>query len=77
MPGAARAVQARLEGLLQLVGALLQSVQLQASTVLPLLRVACQSLTVTGVDLLQIKAAGTAASQGPAVLMLSSIYVCA
>lgn len=35
-------------------------VQLQQSTLLPLLRVACQTLTVQGLDLLQIKAAGNA-----------------
>ena len=33
-------------------------VQLQHTTLLPLLRVACQTLTVQGLDLLQIKAAG-------------------
>lgn len=41
------------------MGALLKSVQLQASTLLPFLRIACQSLTVEGIDLLQIKAAGS------------------
>lgn len=35
-------------------------VQLQQSTLLPLLRAACQTLTVQGLDLLQIKAAGNA-----------------
>ena len=35
-------------------------VQLQQSTLLPLLRVACQTLTVQSLDLLQIKAAGSA-----------------
>ncbi len=34
------------------------TVQLQHSTLLTLSRVACQTLTVAGVDLLQIKAAG-------------------
>jgi len=34
------------------------TVQLQHSTLLTLSRVACQTLTVEGVDLLQIKAAG-------------------
>lgn len=37
---------------------LMTVVQLQHSTLLTLSRVACQTLTVEGVDLLQIKAAG-------------------
>ena len=58
VPASARAVQSRLEVILQLMGQILSVVQLQQSTVLPLLRVACQTLTVDGLDLLQIKAAG-------------------
>jgi len=40
------------------MGQLMTTVQLQHSTLLTLSRVACQTLTVQGVDLLQIKAAG-------------------
>lgn len=40
------------------MGQLMTTVQLQHSTLLTLSRVACQTLTVEGVDLLQIKAAG-------------------
>lgn len=58
---------------------LMSVVQLQQSTVLPLLRVACQTLTVQGLDLLQIKAAGMAAGNArscpitsrPALMLLS------
>ena len=38
-------------------------VQLQQNTLLPLLRVACQTQTVQGLDLLHIKAAGSATLQ--------------
>lgn len=44
--------------MLQLLGTLMTVVQMQHNTLLPLLRVACQALTVEGLDLLQIKAAG-------------------
>ncbi len=47
-----------MEVVLQLMGQLMTTVQLQHSTLLTLSRVACQTLTVQGVDLLQIKAAG-------------------
>lgn len=63
MPAAARAIQGRLEEVLQLIGALLRYVQLQASTLFPLLRCACQSLSAEGVDLLQVKAAGNTTSR--------------
>ena len=58
VPSTARAIQSRLEIILQLIAQLMSVVQLQQSTLLPLLRVACQTLTVQGLDLLQIKAAG-------------------
>ena len=60
MPSTSRAIQSRLEVILQLMAQLMSVVQLQQSTVLPLLRVACQTLTVQGLDLLQIKDAGMA-----------------
>ena len=58
MPSSARAIQNRLEVVLQLLAQLITVVQLQHSTLLTVSRVACQTLTVAGVDLLQIKAAG-------------------
>jgi len=58
VPSSAKAIQSRLEVVLQLMGQLMTTVQLQHSTLLTLSRVACQTLTVQGVDLLQIKAAG-------------------
>lgn len=61
VPSTSRAIQSRLEVILQLIAQLMPVVQLQQSTLLPLLRVACQALTVQGLDLLQIKAAGVAA----------------
>ena len=45
------------------MGQLMTTVQLQHSTLLTLSRVACQTLTVAGVDLLQIKAAGQDATR--------------
>ncbi|DBB01136.1 TPA: hypothetical protein ACH3X1_001027 [Trebouxia sp. C0004] len=58
VPPSAKEVQNRLVVVLQLMGQLMTTVQLQHSTLLTLSRVACQTLTVEGVDLLQIKAAG-------------------
>ncbi|DBA96220.1 TPA: hypothetical protein ACH3X3_002417 [Trebouxia sp. C0006] len=58
VPSSAKAIQSRVEVVLQLMGQLMTTVQLQHSTLLTLSRVACQTLTVQGVDLLQIKAAG-------------------
>ena len=59
-PSSSKAIQSRLEVVLHLLGQLMAAVQLQHTTLLVLSRVACQTLTVEGVDLLQIKAAGQA-----------------
>ncbi len=48
----------RLESVLELLGKLLGVVQLQANMVLPLLRTACQNLTVEGLDILHVKSVG-------------------
>ena len=52
------ALAGRLTVALELLGQLLAAVQLQASTVLPLLRTINQTLTVQGLELLQVKAIG-------------------
>ena len=63
VPSTSRGIQSRLEVILQLIAQLMSVVQLQQNTLLPMLRVACQTLTVQGLDLLQIKAAGSATLQ--------------
>ena len=68
VPSSAKAIQSRLEVVLPLLGQLVTVVQLQHSTLLTLSRVACQTLTVQGIDLLQIKAAGQARQSSSVVL---------
>ncbi|BDA45698.1 Nipped-B-like protein [Coccomyxa sp. Obi] len=58
VPGAVDTLASRLESVLELLGKLLGVVQLQANMVLPLLRTACQVLTVEGMDILQVKSVG-------------------
>ena len=52
------ALAGRLTVALELLAQLLAAVQLQASIVLPLLRTISQTLTVQGLELLQVKAIG-------------------
>ncbi|CAK0782901.1 hypothetical protein CVIRNUC_006096 [Coccomyxa viridis] len=56
IPPAVGALAGRLTVALELLAQLLAAVQLQASTVLPLLRTISQTLTVQGLELLQVKA---------------------
>ena len=58
IPSAVGALAGRLTVALELLAQLLAAVQLQASTVLPLLRTISQTLTVQGLELLQVKAIG-------------------
>ncbi|CAL8470720.1 g10262 [Coccomyxa elongata] len=58
VPGAVDTLASRLESVLELLGKLLGVVQLQANMVLPLLRTACQVLTVEGLDILHVKSVG-------------------
>ena len=53
------ALAGRLTVALELLAQLLAAVQLQPSTMLPLLRTISQTLTVQGLELLQVKAIGT------------------
>ncbi len=55
----------RLESVLELLGKLLGVVQLQANLVLPLLRTACQVLTVEGLDILHVKSVGPCLTSSP------------
>ena len=58
IPPAVGALAGRLTVALELLAQLLAAVQLQASTVLPLLRTISQTLTVQGLEMLQVKAIG-------------------
>jgi hypothetical protein len=58
IPDAVGLLTGRLESVLELLGKLLGVVQLQPNMVLPLLRTACQILTVEDLHVLQIKSVG-------------------
>lgn len=58
MPSIAGNLAGRLDTALELLGKLLGVVQLQANSVLPLLRAAGQVLTADGLHILQIKSLG-------------------
>ena len=55
---AAASLLGRMEAALQLLADLLGSIRVQPNLVLPMLRVACQTLTTHGTDLLQLSAVG-------------------
>lgn len=55
---AAEALLGRLEAALHLLAVLVGSVKMQASLLLPMLRVACHALTTRGTELLQLSSIG-------------------
>lgn len=68
IPEAVGMLAGRLESVVELLGKLLGVVQLQPNMVLPLLRTACQVLTVEDLHVLQIKSVGTQLLPSPALL---------
>ena len=58
IPSEVAVLAGRLTVALELLAQLLGAVQLQASIVLPMLRTAAQTLTVQGLEMLQVKAIG-------------------
>ena len=63
MPEAATALAGRLESVLELLGQLLATFRPPANALLPVLRVAGQTLTLQGLQLLQMKATGETAGR--------------
>ncbi len=68
IPEAVGMLAGRLESVVELLGKLLGVVQLQPNMVLPLLRTACQVLTVEDLHVLQIKSVGTQLLPSPDLL---------
>lgn len=55
---AAASLLGRMQAALQMLAQLLGCVRLQGNSLLPMLRVACQTLTVQGLEVLQLAAVG-------------------